>query len=128
AGIAYFYTHRMPDVYAAKVEILLKPESSYDLQSQVYSGLTGFYQAYADITNQKRVLKSHDLIEKTIQKLDFDISYFITGRVKTSEVRRIEAFDVEIDLINSSLYQRRFDVDVINPQEFRLTYQLDDRE
>lgn len=122
AGVAYFYTHRMPNVYAAKVEILLKPESSYELQTQVYSGLTGFYQAYADITNQKRVLRSHDLIEKTLQKLDFEISYFITGRVKTSEVVSVEAFDVDIRLINQSLYHTRFDIDILNPQEFRLSY------
>lgn len=82
AALAYFYTHRMADVYAAKVEILLKPESNYDMQAQVYSGLTGYYQSYADITNQKRVLRSHDLIEKTLRKLDFEISYFITGRSK----------------------------------------------
>jgi hypothetical protein len=57
----------------------------YDYQSQVYKSL-GYVQSYSDIVNQKRVLTSYDLIDAALNKLDFDISYFIVGRFKTSQV------------------------------------------
>ena len=74
AVISYFYTYRMTDMYAAKTQILLKSDETYDYQSQIYKRI-GWYGVYGDITNQKRVLASHDLIEQAIQKLNFEVSY-----------------------------------------------------
>jgi uncharacterized protein involved in exopolysaccharide biosynthesis len=85
-AFASFVTHRMPNVYAAKCEILLKSSDTYDYQTQIYKEL-GYYSLIQDITNQKRILASYDLIEKVLDKVDFTQSYFLVGRIKTDEVR-----------------------------------------
>jgi capsular exopolysaccharide synthesis family protein len=123
ALLAYLYTHRLPEIYAAKSEILVKSEKNYDAQNEIYQGLTGFYQTYADIINQKRVLQSHDLIETTIKKLGFELSYYIVGRVKTSEIDRIEPLSIDIKLINQGLYQQPFDIWIKDKDQFKLSYE-----
>lgn len=90
--IAYFYTYKLPDVYAAKSQILLKSDDTYDYQNQIYRGL-GFYQAYQDNDNQIRVITSNNLISTAISKLRLNISYFIVGRLKTKEVFESMPFD-----------------------------------
>lgn len=124
-GLAYLYTHRMPEVYKAKTEILLHPGTNYDYRSQIYQGLTGYSEGYNQITNQIRVLQSHDIINKTLEKLDFEVSYFIVGRVKTTELPYIDAIDVDVRLLNPRLYGVPFNIRIINQKEYRVTVELD---
>jgi capsular polysaccharide biosynthesis protein len=83
--VAWFYTHGLPDVYAAKSEILLKSSDTYDYQNQIYSNL-GYGNLIQDVTNQKRVIQSYDLISKALKKLDYTQTYYLVGRVKTMQV------------------------------------------
>src|SRR5690348_7941343 len=82
---SYFYTYCLTNVYAAKTQILLKSNETYDYQNPLYKGL-GYYGVYGDVTNQFRILQSHDLIYESLQKLKFDVSYYIVGRLKTTEL------------------------------------------
>ncbi|MEM9051614.1 MAG: Wzz/FepE/Etk N-terminal domain-containing protein, partial [Bacteroidota bacterium] len=99
---AYIYAHRLPDEYGAKTQILLGSGTGYEYQSQIYQNLTGYGSGVNQITNQIRVLQSYDLISNTLDKLDFQVSYYIVGRVKTTELPNIDAFDVDIKLVESS--------------------------
>lgn len=127
AGVAaYLYVHRMPDEYGAKTEILLGSGSGYEYQSQIYRSLTGYSGNVNQITNQIRVLQSHDMISQTLDKLDFQISHFIVGRVKTTEIPHIDAFDVNMKLIESTgahLYGVPFDVKIIDHDSFVLSFE-----
>lgn len=129
AGIAaYFYVHRIPDEYGAKTEILLGGGGDTQYQSQIYQNLTGYNGGVNQITNQIRVLQSHDLISRTLDKLNFQISYYIVGRVKTTEIPHIDAFNVDIRLIETDgagLYGVPFDVKVLNEDTFMLTFEED---
>ncbi|MCB0782604.1 MAG: hypothetical protein KDC03_24195, partial [Flavobacteriales bacterium] len=79
--------------------------------------------AYGDIINQKRVLTSYDLINKTLDKLDFDVSYFIVGRFKTSEVYNKLPFQADVEVVDPRLYDRPFDMRVVDPDHFELSYE-----
>ena len=122
---AYFYVHRMPDEYGAKTEILLGTESGYEYQSQIYRNLTGYGGGVNQLTNQIRVLKSHDLIANTLDKLDYQISYFIVGRVKTTEIPYIDAFSIDIKLIDgegADLFGVPFDIKIVDENTFSLKF------
>lgn len=125
AVAAYLYVHRMPDEYGAKTEILLGTGSGYEYQSQIYRGLTGYGGGVNQLTNQIRVLKSHDLISNTLDKLDYQISYFIVGRVKTTEIPYIDAFSVNIKLIEgegADLFGAPFDIKILDKESFSLKF------
>ncbi len=124
--LAYLYVHRLSDEYGAKTEILLGSASGYERQSQIYKGLTGFGNNVSQLTNQIRVIQSHDLISKTLDKLDFQISYYIVGRAKTTEIPYIDPFEVDIDLIEangSQLFGVPFDVQIVDKNQFILAFE-----
>jgi tyrosine-protein kinase Etk/Wzc len=122
---AYFYSHRLPDVFGAKAEILLKSNQTHDYQNKIFSNL-GYYSVLQDITNQKRVITSKDLVGKVIDKLNFNISYFIVGRIKTAQVENFGALNLEIDwkTIMSRLYNTPFFIKVIDENNYQLSFEL----
>ena len=121
AVLSYLYSYKIANVYAARTQILLKDKESYDYQTQVYKTI-GFVSAYGDIVNQKRVLTSYDIIDRTLQKLDFDVSYYIIGRFKTTQVYGGMPFTVQMQVLNTKLYERPFDLHINDPEHFSLSY------
>ncbi|MBL7965254.1 MAG: polysaccharide biosynthesis tyrosine autokinase [Flavobacteriales bacterium] len=123
AVLSYLYSYKIHEVYGASTQILLKDRDVYNYQTQVFQNI-GYVAAYGDIVNQKRVLTSYDLIDKTLKKLDFDVSYYIIGRLKTSEVYGPAKlpFTVRIELLNTKLYEKPFDLRIIDPEHFELSY------
>ncbi len=121
AVLSYLYSYKIPDVYGASTQILLKDKTSYDYQSQVYKNI-GYVNAYGDIVNQKRVLTSYDLVDRTLNKLDFEVSYFIIGRFKTTQVYANLPFTVQIQILNNKLYERPFDLHITDAKNFTISY------
>ncbi|HOY29127.1 MAG TPA: polysaccharide biosynthesis tyrosine autokinase [Flavobacteriales bacterium] len=121
AVLSYLYSYKLPDIHGATTQILLKDQEVYDYQSQVYKSL-GYVQSYSDIVNQKRVLTSYDLIDAALEKLDFDISYFIVGRFKTTQVYGTLPFTIDIDVLDPKLYERPFDLRILDGSKFELSY------
>jgi capsular exopolysaccharide synthesis family protein len=120
--LAYLYSYKLPDVYGASTQILLKDNEIYGYQNQMYKNL-GYVGAYGDIVNQKRVLTSHDLINATLEKLDFDVSYYVVGRFKRSQVHGTLPFIVSMDVLQQRLYNRPFDLKILDEKEFELSYE-----
>ncbi len=121
AVLSYLYSYKIPNVYGASTQILIKDKESYDYQTQVFKNI-GYISAYGDIVNQKRVLTSYDLIDRTLSRLDFEVSYYIIGRFKTTEVYGSLPFTVQIQVLNSSLYERPIDLHIIDPANFSVSY------
>ncbi|MEZ4791837.1 MAG: polysaccharide biosynthesis tyrosine autokinase [Flavobacteriales bacterium] len=119
--LSYLYSYKLPDIYGATTQILLKDNEVYDYQNQVYKSL-GYVQSYSDIVNQKRVLTSYDLIDAALAKLDFDVSYFIVGRFKTTQVYGGLPFKVQMDIHDPKLYDRPIDLKVIDSTKYELSY------
>ncbi|MFZ1331907.1 MAG: Wzz/FepE/Etk N-terminal domain-containing protein, partial [Flavobacteriales bacterium] len=122
--LSYLYSYKLPDVYGATTQILLKDRDVYDYQSSVYKSL-GYTGVYGDIVNQRRVLTSYDLVDATLDKLDFDVSYFIVGRFKTSQVHGTLPFTVEIDGLSPKLLGKPFDLRIVDTEKFTLSYDRD---
>ncbi|MCB0764636.1 MAG: hypothetical protein KDB84_08030, partial [Flavobacteriales bacterium] len=117
----YLYSYKLPDVYGATTQILLKDREVYDYQTSVYKSL-GYVGVYGDLVNQKRVLTSYDLVDDALDRLDFDVSYFIVGRFKTSQVHGTLPFRVVLDGLSPKLYGRPFDMKILDAERFTLTY------
>ena len=114
-----FRSHRLNNEYAAKMELILKNDQISDVTGSMYSA---YYAAYADVNNQTRLLKSYDLLETVIGKLDFNVSYFIEGRLKTTEVYGDTPFKVEVINISSWLYNQSFNLKILSEKEYQLSY------
>ncbi len=121
AVLAYLYSYKLPDVYGARTQILLRDREVYDYQTQVYKSI-GYVGIYSDIVNQKRVLTSYDLVDRTLDKLDFDVSYFIVGRFKTTQHYGTLPFTVHMQVLNRRLYDRPIDLHILDIDHYELSY------
>lgn len=119
--LSYLYSYKLPDIYGASTQILLKDSEVYDYQSSVYKSL-GYVGIYGDIVNQKRVLTSYDLIDDALDRVDFDVSYFIVGRFKTTQVYGSLPFTVQMDVINAKLFDRPIDLRIVDLDHYELGY------
>lgn len=122
-GFAYVYTYRLPNIYAAKTELLLRSSETYDYQSSINSNF-GYYSIVQDIINQKRVLKSYDLLDKTLMNLNFNIDYFLIGGVREDEVLGFNYINLNIEpeKVPSSYTRISYIVEILDEKRFLLKY------
>ncbi len=118
-AIASINIHRTTKIYAASTTLLLKSEQKTDLRGAILQGL-GIYSNYEDLASEMRVITSAPLIQKAISKLNLDISYFIVGRLKTTEVYRKNIFIVNANIYNYDYYSIDFNVTVLDRYRYRL--------
>lgn len=126
ASLAFLYTYRLPNIFAAKTEIMIKSQESSMMESSLVGATNPYarvYQQYGNMQDQKRVLKSYDLAEKAIKKLDLSVSYYIVGRIKTTEQFNNTPFLVKINSVNSALYEKRIDFRILNANEYELEFE-----
>jgi capsular exopolysaccharide synthesis family protein len=126
---AYFYTYKLTDVYAASTQILLNSNDAYDSQSIIQSGAQPLgYKDYSENYNAMRVIKSFDLIKKTVDKLDLDVSYYIKGRIRTKELYDDIPYKVTFTAINPFLYEQLIEFKILNISKYSLKYRLGENE
>ncbi len=117
--LGYYLSYKLPNIYQAKTEILLKSEK-YDYKEALYQGYVG-YDAYAKQTNQERVLKSYDLISEVVGRMNMDVSYISVGRIRRTELYRGSPFQIKIVSLDESLYETPIGV-AFKDNGFEFTY------
>ena len=126
-GVSFIYTHRIPDVYAAKCQILLKSNETYDFKQQLNRGLSfgSKYASYEETASQMRVIKSSNLIESVLHRIPLNVSYFIVGRLKVTEVYHHMPFKVISDERSRLFSGMEFRLNIINSETFQLQYEIE---
>ena len=83
-GIGRLVTHRQVDQYNATSEILLNQGGGgNDLQGMGNARATSMWGNFLDETrNQLRILKSYDLVGRSIDKINDPLDLFLVGRLK----------------------------------------------
>ncbi|RZK34573.1 MAG: hypothetical protein EOO90_30620, partial [Pedobacter sp.] len=103
--IAWLYIRTIPPTYTTSASLKLD-----DDQSEVAGNANGmrnysrYYQSN-NIQTEATVMRSQDVINKAIARLDYKISYYLTGRILTSELYPSIPFKVDIiaqDSVNFS--------------------------
>jgi tyrosine-protein kinase Etk/Wzc len=122
--LAYLYTYRLPDIHGAKSEILLKSDETYNYQSEIRSNF-GYLSQYADIENQKRIITSYDLIDKTVERLHLNVGYFIQGRWKRKKVPSFPALVISVDWEKmEGTLNTPIKLEILDYKSVRLEYEL----
>jgi capsular exopolysaccharide synthesis family protein len=123
-AIGTFYIYRLTSVYQVSTQILLQNNDSY-YKSNVVSD-ANFYgaQTFIDNSNEKRVLLSYDLLDKVVNKLKdkLQISYFIVGKVRTTEQFGGMPFNITVNNINPNFYEVLFDFKLLDKDSYEISY------
>ena len=101
----------------------MKKNWFFSVQSNIYKSI-GYYGNYENIQNQLRVLKSRDLVRATLNKLDFDVSYHIVGRIRTTEALSGVPFKVTGVCNNSQMYEKEIFIEFLQKDYYLVRYEV----
>ena len=93
--IAYFFNKYATPVYEISSRMLVKDPQKVDPQTMIGMGTYG--RAQNNIQNEIVVLQSYTVVNRTIKKLDFYISYFSEESFKTTELYKNSPIQVIFD-------------------------------
>ncbi len=80
------------------------------------------FSANIDIKAEIELIQSQVIINTALRKMDYKVSYYRIGEIRTSDIYHQTPFLVEYDSLKQELYDIYFDVVIKNRQEYHLTY------
>jgi tyrosine-protein kinase Etk/Wzc len=111
-------------VYRASLTLLVEERGSDKPQSNMMEGF-GLSTAMRSIENQIAILTSWELMRMAVSELDFNVSYFKTGRVKSSELYGGVPFTVHYDSTAPQLLNAYIYLSVIDQHRYRLNIEAE---
>ncbi len=119
--VAYIYLWYTPPVYSTSASLKFEDKSSgMDLISQnsAYS-----YIKPNKLLSEGLVIQSRDVLLNAISQLDYKISYFLKGRVRTTDIYPVVPFPIETIRQDSlNFYTGMFDIEDSGENHFLLSY------
>ncbi|NNM95454.1 MAG: polysaccharide biosynthesis tyrosine autokinase [Bacteroidia bacterium] len=124
--IGYIYAYKLPDVFQASTKLLLQTNDKYNSSSLITSNSESFgYQTYIDNTNEINIIESYDLLKKVVDRIDVNVSYFVRGRLRTTEKYKENLpFKVDVYDLNSSLYELPISFKIIDKTHYEISYNV----
>jgi len=92
-AVGFFINRYKPNVYQASGTILIKNDQGFDPTALMTNLSTG----KSNVENEMAILRSYTLTERTIKKMNLEVTYFEKGRFLTSEMYKTAPYDVEFD-------------------------------
>jgi len=113
-GIAFFYNRYTTRVYEISSSLLIdagksvSPLSGGGGEGDLFGGFGLMSSSLRDFYNQVIILKSNPVIEKALEGLDFEVSYYSVGRIMSSESYKSAPFRVKMDRAHPQLVGAEF--------------------
>ena len=133
--VSYFYSYKLTNVYAAQTQVLIDTKdgeaevNEQNIISENYGSTPSFWnQSSIDNATQMRIIQSYDLIQSAVELMKLDVSYFIIGRIKTTEVYEAMPFSVEVLNINSDYYEQNIGFKILSLDKYQLTFTRNNEE
>ncbi|MBC7919820.1 MAG: polysaccharide biosynthesis tyrosine autokinase [Ferruginibacter sp.] len=118
-GIAYFFNRYSTPRYGINATLLLK-------DTRGTSGANDFLEGFQllktsrNMENEIGIMRSHSMALATIRQLDFGVSYFKDGNIRTSELYGDVPIRVEVDVAHPQPYGVIFEVRPVNERQFSI--------
>ncbi len=115
--LAYLYIRYTRPVYESTSTIRLDIKSEANIL-----GFGNLNQNLDIMAGEIELLKSNLFFTRVVDAIDFEISYYAYGRVLYQERYQNSPFRVEYQLNDRSFYDKPIDVEIINNEQFILSY------
>jgi capsular exopolysaccharide synthesis family protein len=125
-AIGTFYVYRLTTVYKASTEFLLKSDDTYYKNNVLTDASFYSMNSYIDNSNETRIIQSYDLANKVVDKLIYNlqVSYFIVGKVRTTEQFMGMPFQILINSVNPAYYEQVFDFRIVDYNNYEISFEL----
>jgi len=129
---SFIYSYKLDNVYSVQTQLLSEKNEQVNEQSIIGENFGSYYnwwqQSNSENTTAMRVFKSYDLIQNAVSRLNLDVSYFIVGRLKKTEVYENVPFEVDILAINPLFYEHEIDFKAIDIYSYQLNLKINGEE
>ena len=126
-AIAYAFVKLSTPVYEVSTSLLIDPSgNSRQLgESRFVDGGVRLVGTEKLLPNEMAKLKSFDLTRKTIDDLDFTVSYHTDGGIKKEEVYGFFPFQVKMVAASAQILDVPMYVEILSEEEYKLTVETD---
>lgn len=122
-SISFFINRYTQPIFVIESSILVK-----DKDNAIYGGVEsiveelGLYRRSRkkSVENEIGVLKSYQLVNRTINELNFNISYFSIGRINTPERYKSSPFIVKLDTTFKNKYGSKVYITMLDDSKYKL--------
>jgi capsular exopolysaccharide synthesis family protein len=119
--IAFFIIKTKHPVYRVTTSILIKDEQSLmDPETVLQNAVSPFSSADYKLQNEIQILKSYELTKRTIQQLDFSVSYFKEEKFLARELYKNTPFIVRFDPAHPQLAGLKIFIKKIEENKFKI--------
>ena len=92
-AVGFFINRYKPNVYQTSGTVLIKNDQGFDPTALMTNLNTG----KSNVENEMAILRSYTLTERTIKKMNLEVTYYEKGRFLSSEMYKIAPVVVEFD-------------------------------
>ncbi len=127
-------SYKLTNIYQVSSQIMLNTNEQYyskSLINETYAGADkSVLGRYVDNTNESKIIQSYDLLREVIDKIKsrIQVSYYIVGKVRTTEYFSGMPFLVKVNSVNSSLFEQKFKFKIKNANEYLITVNINGKE
>ncbi len=118
---AYFYLRYATPVYKVTSEIMIKEDKGNRVSSQNILGDLDIFNTKSNVVDEIEVLKTRYLMQKVVEELQLNISYFEIGKIKTSDIYNNAPFYITLLSLRDSIPVQKFQIGENKPGEFVIT-------
>jgi len=121
-AISFITVYRAKVVHAASITIMMEGGENSSIRDAVLQGL-GIGASYENIDNEIRIIASAPLVGVTVDRLNLDVSYFIKGQIRTTEIYQGEGvpFVVILDDTKPNIMDSEIQIDILSGTRFQLS-------
>ena len=125
--LALLYNRYTRPTYSVSSTIQIRDDNNKQLGTEnILEGMEMF-SVKTNLENEKAILKSYSLAEKTINALQLGISYFQHGSIQTVNLYQRNVFEVDFDSTHLQLSGVEFFIIPINNNEYQLKFKCNNQ-
>ena len=115
-AVGFVINRYKTSVYQTSGTVLIKSDQTFDPTSLMTNLNTG----KSNVENEMAILRSYTLAERTIKKMNLEVSYYEKGRVATMELYKTAPFTVEFDRSVPQAVGLTYEITSFNSEAFNL--------
>ena len=118
-SIGFIYNRYTPKVYQVSSSLYIKEDKMTIDPTSMMTGLT--FKSHNNIANEIGILQSFSMKERTLNELEFfNVSYFNTGRLTTTEMYTSTPFYVELNYDTLQTVGIKYMINFIDQNQYSL--------
>jgi len=121
--VAYLFVRYTKPIYQSTSDLKLDIKSDATIL-----GIQNPTETFDNLAGEIELIKSKLFFNKVIDAVSMDITYNYYGKILTEERYKTSPFKIDYKFHDRTIYDKKFDLDLINDKEFRLSYQGDGQE